>query len=118
MFLNNGAFYRIMTEASTDIDTYQLELYLTEALDTDVIRTEVLSDKVNLVIGISTKEEENAYVLRRPNALRHASLFNDLKQEYRLLQTLQQTVLPTQTPMLFCDDRSVLGDSVSFVNSF
>ncbi|WP_273836473.1 phosphotransferase family protein [Halococcus sp. PRR34] len=97
-----------MTDA--DIDTIELESYLAEELDTGVIETAVLHDGLNLSIAISTEEAERAYVLRRPNKLRHTSLFNDLQTEYGLLQRLNDTGIPTPSPILFCDDESLIGD--------
>lgn len=98
-----------MTEA--DIDTARLESYLGEELGIDVVGTELLSNKLNLSIGISTEADGLAYVLRRPNELRQTSLFNDLDQEYRVLQQLDDAAVPTQSPVAFCADESVIGDS-------
>jgi aminoglycoside phosphotransferase (APT) family kinase protein len=98
-----------MTETTTDIDTAKLESYLSEELGREVAGTEVLHDGLNLSIAISTEEDGNMYVLRRPNKLRHTDLFNDLKQEYELMQRLEDTTIHTPTPVLFCDDESLIG---------
>lgn len=106
-----------MTGTDTNIDTAKLESYLSEGLDINVAGTEVLHDGLNLSIAISTKEDGKAYVLRRPNKLRHTGLFNELEQEYRLLQRLEDTTINAPVPVLFCDDDSVLGDSF-FVTTY
>lgn len=95
----------------SDIDTARLESYLRDELGIDVVETELLSNKLNLSIGITTADEGLAYVLRRPNELRQTSLFNDLSQEYRVLQQLDDTTVPTQLPVAFCEDESVIGDA-------
>lgn len=100
-----------MTGVESKIDTADLESFLTEALDTAVVRTEVLDDGLNLIIAISTETEEDAYILRRPNKLRHTALFNDLEREYRVLERLEDTAVPAPKPVLFCDDASIIGDS-------
>lgn len=97
-----------MTQA--DIDIARLESYLSEELGIDVAETRLLSNKLNLSIGISTEADGLAYVLRRPNELRQTSLFNDLDQEYQALQQLDGTAVPTQSPVAFCEDESVIGD--------
>jgi len=37
-------------------------------------------------------------------------LFNDLRREYGVLQRLRETPIPAPTPVLFCEDESVVGD--------
>lgn len=92
------------------IDRAALRSYLADALDTDVTDIRVLSDKLNLILALSTPETGPTYVLRRPLKLRHTDLFNPLSAEYRLLERLDDTVIPTQSPVLFCEDSSVLGE--------
>lgn len=106
-----------MTEPGIESALPDLEAYLSENLDITIAETEVLNDGLNLVIAISTPEKGKAYVLRRPNKLRQTGLFNDLKQEYRILERLQDTTIPAPTPVLFCDDESVIGDPF-FVTSY
>lgn len=100
-----------MTEISTDIDTATLNSYLSEELGETITGTEVLNDGLNLMLRISTEKDGRTYVLRRPNKLRHTSYINSLRGEYRTIQKLQKTAIPTQTPVLFCDDDSVIGDA-------
>ena len=100
-----------MNGSDADVDAAELEAYLAEALGATVTGTEVLSDGLNLILAISTEEDGRAYVLHRPNKLRHTALFNDLEREYGVLERLRDASIPTQTPVLFCDDESVLGDS-------
>lgn len=99
-----------MVAAEMPIDTGRLRSYLREELAIDVVDIELLSNKLNLSLGVTTAEEGRAYVLRRPNELRKTSLFNDLDQEYRVLQDLENTAVPTQSPVAFCEDESVIGD--------
>lgn len=99
-----------MTGSETSDDTAELESYLSGVLDEVVVETEVLHDGLNLTIGISTAEDEKAYILRRPKKLRHASHINELEQEYEVMQRLGDTALPAPEPVLFCDDDSVVGD--------
>lgn len=99
-----------MPESDTDIDTTSLESFLSEELDEVVVETEVVHDGLNLSLAISTEDDEQAYILRRPNKLRHTESFNGLKQEYRILQRLRDTAIDAPDPILVCDDDSVIGD--------
>lgn len=94
----------------TDLATADLESYLSAELNVEVTDTEVLHDGLNLSLGISTGEDDRAYVLRRPNKLRHTDPFNDMQQEHRILQRLEGADVPTPAPVLFCDDESVFRD--------
>jgi aminoglycoside phosphotransferase (APT) family kinase protein len=50
-------------------------------------------------------------VLRRPPAVRPApGLLHDLRREYRVLDALEGTWVPSPDVFAFCDDASVLGD--------
>lgn len=99
-----------MVDDDTVVPTDKLGRYVSERLGRDIADTELLNDGLNLVLALSTPNEEHAYVLRRPNKLRHTGLFNDLKQEYSLLEELRDTTVPTPIPVLFCNDDSILGD--------
>lgn len=99
-----------MTRKETEFDTAELRSYLSEELDGVVAETEVLHDGLNLSIAISTGEAERAFVLRRPNKLRHTDLFNGLEQEYEVLHRLQDTSVDAPAPVLFCEDDSALGE--------
>lgn len=87
-----------------------LESYLAAELGVDVTGTEVLGDGLNLVVAVSTADDERAYVLRRPNKLRDAHYIDDVETEYEVLRRLDGTRIPTPSPVLLCDDESVLGD--------
>ncbi|WP_137283289.1 phosphotransferase family protein [Halorussus salinisoli] len=100
-----------MTGNGADIDIAELESYLSEELGVVVTGTEVVHDGLNLSIAISTEEDGRAYVLRRPNKLRHTESFNELKQEYRVMQRLRDTAVNAPEPVLVRDDDSVVGDS-------
>ncbi len=99
-----------MTEAGTDIDTAELETFLSSELDVGGVETEVVHDGLNLSIVISTPEDESAYVLRRPNKLRHTESFNELRQEYSVLQLLGETAVPAPEPVLICEDNPDIDD--------
>lgn len=92
------------------MDTAELESYLSKELGVEVAGTEVLHEGLNVSIAISTEDDEHAYVLRRPKELRHTDLSNDVKQEYGLLQRLEDTDVKTPAPISFCDDDSIIGD--------
>lgn len=100
-----------MSRNTAEIDTGALEAHLTAELDATVAGIEVIGDGVNLILSISIENDGDPYVLRRPNKLRHTELFNDLNLEYRLMERLQSTPIPTPEPVLFCEDESLLGDA-------
>lgn len=99
-----------MAEAGTSIDTETLESYLASELDVRVTATEQVHDGLNPSLAISTVEEGSTYILRRPNKLRHTASFNDLRAEYRVLERLEETGIPTPEPVLLCEDTSIIGD--------
>jgi len=99
-----------MSDGDPEIDTPALRSYLSERLGGAVTGTEVLGDGLNLNLAISTDREDRAYVLRRPNRLRHTDLFNDLRGEYGVLERLAETAIPAPEPVLYCGDESIVGD--------
>lgn len=99
-----------MTDGGPDLDETRLKSYLSAELGIAVVRTEVLRDGLNLSVVLSTAETERAYVLRRPNKLRHTEGFNDVAQEYGVLQRLQNTAIPAPEPVLICEDETVIGN--------
>ena len=111
-FLSYCAFCQIVTstDAGADVDTAELESYLSAELNAEVVGTEVLRDGLNLSVAISTPEDERAYVLRRPNKLRHTEIFRNLEQEYAVMRRLEDAPIEAPVPVLFCDDESILGD--------
>ncbi|MFB9805829.1 phosphotransferase family protein [Haladaptatus pallidirubidus] len=100
-----------MTTNETGVDFAILESYLSTELDEVVVETEVLRDGLNLTVAVSTEEDANGYIVRRPNMLRHTSYVNQLEQEYEVMQWLRDTAVHTPVPVLFCDDESIIGDS-------
>lgn len=99
-----------MSEATPDYDAAALEAYLSTVLDDEVVDTWVVHEALNLSIVVSTADDESAYVVRRPDKLKHTDLFNDLREEYRILERLESTALPTPVPVHFCEDTSILGE--------
>ncbi len=100
----------------TKIDTLELEAYLEEELGADVARIDALADGLNLILEISTEEDET-YILRRANKLRDAGYMNDIGREYEIMRRLRDTPIPTPVPVTICDDESVLGDSFFIMTS-
>lgn len=88
----------------------ELESRLSAELGERVVDTEVLSDGLNLVVAVATAANDWTYVLRRPNKLRDAALFSDLREEYRILKRLADTPVPTPEPVCYCEDESLLGE--------
>jgi aminoglycoside phosphotransferase (APT) family kinase protein len=86
-----------------------LSAVLAAELDATVTGVEVLSDGLNLVAAVSTAEAGRAYTLRRPNKFRQTALFNDLREEYELLERLDSTPIPTPTPVRYWAEESLLG---------
>ncbi|MFC4405056.1 phosphotransferase family protein [Haloarchaeobius iranensis] len=99
-----------MTDATRDTDA--LEALLAAELATEATGVETLSDGLNLVLAVATTDGE--YVVRRPNKLRDRQYINPLRDEYRVMEHLHETALPTPEPTLYCDDETVL-DGAFFV---
>lgn len=99
-----------MTEISREIDEDGLRSFLTTELGVDVTGMKTIHDGLNLSIAISTSDMEPAYVLRRPNKLRHTESFNEIHQEYGVMKRLQETNIPTPDPVLLCEDEELLGE--------
>lgn len=89
-----------------DADTASLASYLETELRASVRETEVLHDGLNLNVAVETAE--GRYVARRPNKLRETALFNGVADEYRILELLDDTAVPAPSPVLLCEDPSVL----------
>lgn len=98
-----------MVGADMVLDTAAVEAHLSAELGDAVVGTEVLHDGLNLSLAVSTEAAGRAYVLRRPNKLRDHASFNDVEQEYRVLQRLQGTAIDAPEPVLVCLDESVIG---------
>jgi aminoglycoside phosphotransferase (APT) family kinase protein len=95
--------------AALDVDTSALESVLAAELDEAVVDTELLHEALNLSIGVSTAEQDRAYVVRRPHKLRDTDLVSDLESEFRVLERLADTTVDAPEPVLYCDDESTLG---------
>jgi aminoglycoside phosphotransferase (APT) family kinase protein len=99
-----------MSDALSDVDTEALESYLASELGIEVAGVEVLADGLNLVLAISTPEDDRAYVLRRPNKLRDAYYMNSLQGEYQVLRGLKDTAVDAPVPVTYCDDAPLDGE--------
>ncbi|PSP76501.1 phosphotransferase family protein [Halobacteriales archaeon QS_1_68_20] len=100
---------------SADVDAGALESFLAAELDAAVTGIEVLHDGLNLSVAVET--DDDRYVLRRPTELRDTERFNDLRREYELLERLDDTAVPAPSPVLFCEDESVL-DAPFFLTTY
>jgi aminoglycoside phosphotransferase (APT) family kinase protein len=96
--------------SSTDVDAAAIESFLAAERGVTVTGTEVLHDGLNLSVLVSTEVGGDAYVLRRPNKLRHTAAFNGVAEEYGVLQRLQGTAVPAPEPVVRCEDPSIVGD--------
>lgn len=104
-----------MTDADTatevdaaGVDTAALEPHLTDELGEEVTGIEMLDGALNVVVAVSTADGE--YVLRQPDKLREAAYMNSLRVEYRVMEGLVGTDVPAPTPVLYCEDESILGE--------
>ena len=94
------------------LDTTALEAFLATELDTEITAVETLSDGLNLVLVVSTPDEE--YIVRRPNKLRDRGYINELGDEYGVMERLHDTAIATPEPVLYCDDAAIL-DGAFFI---
>ncbi|WP_436926577.1 phosphotransferase family protein [Halosimplex amylolyticum] len=99
-----------MTDSSPAVETATLVSFLSDALGEPVTETEVIHDGLNLSLAISTETAAPAYVLRRPNEMRQADSFNDVTQEYGVMDRLRASAVPVPEPVVVCEDESVIGD--------
>lgn len=98
-----------MSDSNENIDTDELESYLSAELNVTVTGTERLHEGLNVSIAISTANAGRPYVLRQPDKLRDTASFNDLKQEFNVLELLRETKIDAPEPVLLCEDESILG---------
>lgn len=98
-----------MTGMHPDIDVSSLRSYLAEELETGIEDITVLHDGINLTVAVETSSDDS-YILRRPNSIRHSSVFNSIQQEYQVMDRLTTTAIPVPEPILSCDDPSLVGD--------
>jgi len=98
-----------MCDASPDV--LALESELSERLDEDVVDVTMLHDGLNLSLAVDTATTEDAYVLRRANKFRDSDGFLDVRQEYRVLELLQQTPVPAPEPVTLGEGESALDGS-------
>lgn len=99
-----------MATEGPSINLGNLEAYLNSVLDAPVTDIEVLSDGLNLMLGVCTEANGVSYVLRRPTKLRDTDLFTDLSVEYGILQRLESTPVPAPRAVHYCEDATILGE--------
>lgn len=99
-----------MDGGDAGIDHDRLQAALSTVLDGRVVDTQVVHEGLNTTITVATETADPAYVLRKPDGLRDTALFNDIGREYRILERLADTHLPTPEPVAFCGDASLLGE--------
>ncbi|WP_415380652.1 phosphotransferase family protein [Halosimplex sp. TS25] len=99
-----------MTDPAPEFETATLVSALSDALGEAVTGTAVIHDGLNLSLAVSTEAADPAYVLRRPNEMRQAESFNDITQEYAVMERLRESPVPVPDPVLYCEDESIIGD--------
>jgi aminoglycoside phosphotransferase (APT) family kinase protein len=98
-----------MTDDEIPFETARLETYLSEELGEDVTDVSLLHEALNTSLLVSTAGAGEAYVLRAPDMLRDTGSFLDLREEYEMLERLQETAVDAPEPVLFCADKSLIG---------
>lgn len=91
-------------------DAYELKKYLSSALpgfDRDMIIEQFPGGYSNLTFLLKTSGKE--YVLRKPPAAANIKSAHDMGREFRVLTALKPVYIPVPTPILFCDDSSIIG---------
>jgi aminoglycoside phosphotransferase (APT) family kinase protein len=78
-----------------------LEAELAAFLDKPIADATPLPGALNEMVALSTPSERDAYVLRRPGALRDTDLFVPLETEYRVLELLADTDVPAPEPVAY-----------------
>lgn len=91
------------------IDERALREYLTETVGpAEALSIEHLGEgHSNETLFVDWGERE--LVLRRPPAGETADTAHDVLREYRIIDALEGTTVPTPTPISACEDRSVIG---------
>ncbi len=97
-----------MTGVRDDAAAGELRSVLSAELDEAVVDVEEVADGLNLILAIATESDDQAYVLRRPNKLRHTGYLNELEREYAVMERLADTPIPVPEPVLYSDDESIL----------
>ena len=97
------------TYADRLVDEAALEEYLTATLGAaDDYGIEYLGEgHSNETLFVEWGDRE--FVLRRPPAGETARTAHDVLREYRIVDALEGTAVPTPTPVAACEDRSVVG---------
>lgn len=104
-----------MSDDGTDVDTGQLEAYLTAHLGEPVVDTTVLEVGLNRVIRVATADDPQAYVVRQPNKDRDDVGFIDIATEHAVTERLEPTDVPVPDAVHLCEDASVLGAPFSVI---
>src|SRR4051812_29297363 len=99
-----------MSTAPKGLDLLALNRYLRENLPgvvADVKAELVEGGRSNLTYRIS--DGERAWALRRPPFGTIAQSANDVSREFRITTALGDGPVPVPAPVLYCDDRDVIG---------
>jgi aminoglycoside phosphotransferase (APT) family kinase protein len=83
---------------------------LADVLDEPVTDATPLDGSLNEMVALATPDEPDAYVLRRPGALRETDLFVDPETEYRVLDLLAGTDVPAPEPVAHGTDSRLGGE--------
>lgn len=102
------------TDSSTQppgVDLAALNQYLRangSDLASDSLRAELIAGgRSNLTYFISN--ENTTFVLRRPPLGHVLDTAHDMSREFRVISALNGTSVPVAQPLLFCDDKDVIG---------
>lgn len=76
--------------------------------------TPLVAERIGAATGIANalykvSRGDNAWVLRRPPAVKNDPSASNILREWRILTALEGTAVPHPTPVLLCEDTTVLG---------
>lgn len=98
-------------EAPPGVDLGALNTYLRlnrPALASDSLSAELIAGgRSNLTYFITS--DETTFVLRRPPLGHVLDTAHDMSREFRVISALHGTAVPVANPLLFCDDKAVIG---------
>src|SRR5579864_2039268 len=94
------------------IDTERLDAWIADRLPAP--GPPLTAERLGTATGIANalyliRRGGHAWVLRMPPAVKNDPSASDTTREWRILTALDGTPVPHPTPLLLCDDASVLG---------